>query len=354
MIEILKEFILKNSNTLNLPSWSSRKITALLIPGSVGVQGKMVFLFFCNREKTPFLIAKVTRDRRYIRYLKNEYVNLKKLRGLLSSELKQSLPEPLYFGNLQSDTVLLETPILGKRAEKLIRDDDSLGSNRYLDIVLRWIEKFNFFTRTETLMREEVCRELFYKPLQDFMTNFELNSEEMKLVTREMERLNEIINTRIPLVSIHGELWPGNVFLQDSKLGFIDWECSQFKGLPFFDFFTFFVSYFRVLFNSGHFIPVKEIFSVEGLPLKILKGYINRYSEAVGIDRGLCRLFFVLYLVKFSNIEYEFRMADIAKGYLRDSYIYGIQVPISQAVKRNLRYFNFFKSVVENKLIGLI
>jgi len=348
MIERLKKFVQENWTHLELPGSCPGETLVMLISGSVGVQGKVVLLFFAKGERDPFLVAKVARDQRYAQYLNNEYRNLKALREIAAV----GSPAPLYLGSFGTNTVLLESPVLGERVERLMGKGKSLSaSSEYLDLLMNWIEQFGVLTRRDVCASGDEARKLLRGPIEEFMGNFTLNEAEREVIDKTMDKLEGLGDRTIPLVFVHGDMWPGNAFLKDNKFGFIDWECSSIRGLPYFDLFTFFVSYCRIFFNNSHSIPARKIFLNGASSFLLLKEYMHSYSDALGIDRELCGVFFALYLIIFSNREYAFRLADAEKGYLRESYIADKDVSISEAIKQNLRYFNFFKTVAEEKIL---
>ena len=105
-------------------------------------------------------------------------------------------------------------------------------------------------------------------------------------------RINNIVNHKIPTVTMHGDFVSYNMKTKDDKILLIDWEFSR-KGLPLFDLFHF-------IFQAG--IQVRKL-SCERILFEVLDKksvnykYLIHYMKNADVDEILLPDLFTLYLV---------------------------------------------------------
>ena len=115
-------------------------------------------------------------------------------------------------------------------------------------------------------------------------------------------RINNIINRKIPTITIHGDFVSYNMKTKDDKILLIDWEFSR-KGLPLFDLFHF-------IFQAG--IQVRKL-SCERILFEVLDKksvnykYLIHYMKNADMDDILLPDLFTLYLVDAFYFDIKLR-----------------------------------------------
>ncbi len=143
------------------------------------------------------------------------------------------VPQYLNLEKLGARSVLLQTAVSGQSADLVLAAQPS----RVLDIMERlgcWLERWNRLTTIRKPLDLEQASGSFTHPL-----------ELLAPLLKEGERYRDWLATRcskslgvlIPFVSAHKDLTMFNVFLDESRLGIVDWETASEQDFPLADFF---------------------------------------------------------------------------------------------------------------------
>src|SRR5918996_2722791 len=96
----------------------------------------------------------------------------------------------------------------------------------------------------------------------------------------------------LPLGLVHGDFAPWNVFVRGSRVGVLDWESADRRGLPYWDLWHFAVSALHIIRPPAALRPVREAIHGRG----ILMPALRRYADRIGVPLDRARSVLILYL----------------------------------------------------------
>ena len=154
-----------------------------------------------------------------------------------SSGTAGTVPRVVAFEPSAPQPVLVETALAGETiTPAMLRGSPST----YVDAIVSWL------ARLPTAPAESDPSwyvRLVERPLELFAEGFPAEAEESRLVDRTLSLVEPIRNTSFPLVVEHGDLsHPNLIRLRDGRVGVLDWELGEERGLPFHDL-CFFLAY---------------------------------------------------------------------------------------------------------------
>jgi aminoglycoside phosphotransferase (APT) family kinase protein len=154
-----------------------------------------------------------------------------------SSGTAGTIPRVVAFEPSAPQPVLVETALAGETiTPAMLRGSPST----YVEAILSWL------ARLPTAPAESDpswYERLVERPLELFAGAFPAESEESRLVDRTLSLVEPARNTAFPLVVEHGDLsHPNLIRLRDGRVGVLDWELGEERGLPLHDL-CFFLAY---------------------------------------------------------------------------------------------------------------
>lgn len=206
---------------------SSSETTRMILAASWrGATGPLLVYRFCEGSREPSAIAKLRPQPQGAEGVSE--ASRIDLLGPAAASAGAHVPRVLASGRLGARSVLLETPVLGRRLADALAGRPGL-LRRAVALVSGWLEQWNRSTVTfETMPRRRLEQDLF-EALQQI---------DQELPNRERyhawlaERANAI-SEPLPLVAAHGDLTMWNLIRSDTgKLGVVDWEAARRDGLP--------------------------------------------------------------------------------------------------------------------------
>jgi aminoglycoside phosphotransferase (APT) family kinase protein len=154
-----------------------------------------------------------------------------------SSGTAGTIPRVVAFEPSAPQPVLVETALAGETiTPAMLRGSPST----YVEAIVSWL------ARLPTAPAESDpswYERLVERPLELFAEAFPAESEESRLVDRTLSLVEPARNTAFPLVVEHGDLsHPNLIRLRDGRVGVLDWELGEERGLPLHDL-CFFLAY---------------------------------------------------------------------------------------------------------------
>lgn len=205
----------------------------------------VVFLVMPEGGSAPALVAKVARLPGASASLEREAENLRLVEAL-NPEDAGGAPRLLAFDSVDGWPLLLETALVGP-----LMTPDSIRARREASCsaVLKWLLRLHDGGRAAALVDFTAAVDA---PLRRFADTFPLAGDEAELLERTRALAAPLAAARLPAVLEHGDLsHPNIVWLDDRRVGVIDWELASAGGLPAHDLF-FFLSYAGFAsFNAG-------------------------------------------------------------------------------------------------------
>jgi aminoglycoside phosphotransferase (APT) family kinase protein len=147
-----------------------------------------------------------------------------------SSDTTGTIPHVLAFEPSAPQPVLVETALTGETiTPAMLRDSPST----YVEAIVSWLAHL---PTSPSGSDPSWYERLVTRPLELFAEAFPPVGEESRLVARTLSLVEPIRNASFPLVLEHGDLsHPNLIRLRDGRVGVLDWELGEERGLPFHD-----------------------------------------------------------------------------------------------------------------------
>jgi aminoglycoside phosphotransferase (APT) family kinase protein len=195
----------------------------------------VVFLVF-GRE--PALVVKVVRIPGFGNdWLRREATNLEAAQAARPSGL-DTIPRLIALAEVRRRPLLVQTALPGRALDRpALRRNREVSIRRVLDW-LRELPRDGDGTRTDPDWFERLVE----RPIR-LAGAGSGDDRWVALVDRTLELVEPLRAAELPLVVEHGDLSPPNLIeLRDGRIGVIDWELAEPRGLPLVDF-LFFLTY---------------------------------------------------------------------------------------------------------------
>ena len=312
MISYLERFILDDWARYCPDLEKPHKLSYILLRGRE-IRHKVV-LFFTDQGRFPILVAKILRKSENLHHLEEEFDNLTKIRDVLSTNLKKTIPEVLSLRKINEDFVLIETALKGKTMHRTMVDGDRFLYKRRIrqnsSTALDWLTCFHRDTMDlESSFSKGNDVDSLSSIVNSFKSAYRTAKNENSFCQRLLEKIDHLKDARVPKVWQHGDFWPLNILVdQKNNVGVVDWEFSRPNDFPFWDLFQFFTSisiYSRKADwgrNWGK--GFRYTFLCRNWFSELVSREIYRYCLEFNIDRSLVHLFYPLFLMNMSIREF--------------------------------------------------
>ncbi|MDZ7342467.1 MAG: phosphotransferase [candidate division KSB1 bacterium] len=204
-------------------------------------QGKIVQLLFRRNDRQPFAVAKFARNEAYRQSIVREFEQLRCVRQQAAPEFNQTLPRPLWLGEIGGKTIYLESACQGQSLSRMLSDCRFFLQRKVVqtyELAADWLKAFATELSRHSVTASEPQMERFLdEPLDRILRQNDLSTAEAQLVHRLQRAFIALQRQRVPLVPSHGDFGGGAILLNNQKIAVIDWEFFQPQCLPLFDLF---------------------------------------------------------------------------------------------------------------------
>jgi aminoglycoside phosphotransferase (APT) family kinase protein len=192
----------------------------------------VVFLGLLPESPEPVLVAKLPRLREDVAGITHEAEILSALHARREGGV-DSIPRVLALDD-SVYPLLLETALAGR---PMAQSDLRRRRSECIAAVIDWLDELYALEQPARILDRRSYDELVEQPLRAFANAFEAGAVQRTLVDRTLELLDRLVAADVPLVFEHGDLSePNLVWLEDGRLGVVDWELAVLEGLPGHDF----------------------------------------------------------------------------------------------------------------------
>ena len=250
----------------------------------------VVFLVCQHDSAEPVLVAKVARVDDAGGFLAREASNLQIVHTLRPGGF-ESIPRLIAHEVFAGEILLVETALQGRLMRpSFVRRHPIIC----LDTVFAWLLEFHRATATGhtdgTAMHAPPDEPLTY--LQGLIPDVEVG----RLIANTRSLTSDLMGISVPFVFEHGDLSSPNILVtQDGRLGVLDWELSEPRGLPCLDLF-FFLSFVAFARRSARTLEEALAAFHEAFfgPAAWTRHYVLQYAQQLGVSRSSLRSLFVL------------------------------------------------------------
>ena len=266
-----------------------------VLSGDRHLHSKAVLYCLPDERSAPAVIVKIQKDDLHLPLLRNEYLHLKALHareGL--GELRQSIPRPLFFGEVADHPVLIQSYMPGVPFSKHARRRDP-GSFLKLS---EWLRAFHMLTlRPARILTEREVGVYFLHPLELAMQVISGHGSLQFFLEEYGRRLEALSTANLSFVFSHNDLCLSNVRFDGQRINVIDWEFSREPDLPLLDLINAFLFFAMTWRRLSYVEAFHGAFSGHNGVSVLFRQCLENYVRDVELSPGMLPLLLVQYLI---------------------------------------------------------
>ncbi|MGH7456959.1 MAG: aminoglycoside phosphotransferase family protein, partial [bacterium] len=234
-------FLTKNWQRLSLQRFGDPlRLSCVMMTPRFRASSHVICFVLAEERTEPILVVKLPRLPGDNDRLDREVANLH-VANRARAEEDKSIPRVVAYEDYHEHRLLIETAVPGRpMSPAIVRRQPELC----IEPALTWLLDLQQATVSSTPRDDRDWFErLVEQPLQQFKALLPHSAEEASLVDQTLALMRPFRDHDMPLVMEHGDFSSPNI-LQDekSRVGVVDWELAEPKGLPAADLF-FFLTY---------------------------------------------------------------------------------------------------------------
>jgi hypothetical protein len=287
---------------------------------------KYIYMYaFLDDSTDPALVLKITADRSAQSQLVREFDMLNRIRAKVSPEVAATIPEALAGLPFGSYWIGVEEVAGGKRFVPVInldRGGDRQRVSTLLDLVLDWSIAFGRCGLTQQEFDGELMVSAVTEPLARLRSYYDIDPDESAYLDELGARFEARRGSPVTTVASHGDLWPGNLYVQDGGLRIIDWTGFRERDVSYHDLFNFIDSFvvrsgreLDAADPSGRETSTHTLFNASARGnwfAELAVTYVDRYIEGLELDRELVQLMLPMYYVAMATRREPVNEASVA------------------------------------------
>lgn len=295
MIERITENLYKNWKVFFPARPVPSHVRYLLSRGSYGKHAKATFLLFADDHLQPFCVVKIPLFEEGCEFLRNEYEVLYRLHALNQSLERLNVPRCWLIEGIGETVFLLQEAVGGNPFRQSVRRRDYRG---LLHLGVDWITQLHLATQVDLPFSKEDYVKFVSGPVQNALEQERHRSKKV-LLEQMASRLEQLIDQRIPWVLCHNDFRISNIRRDGERLGVVDWEFSQWPGLPVMDVLNFIVDYHAEENLTDFAASFEDVFKkAHGRYAKEVGSLLEQYCKNLGLNQALIPVWIDLYLVQ--------------------------------------------------------
>jgi aminoglycoside phosphotransferase len=266
-----------------------------VLSGERHSHSKAVLFCLPDDRSAPAVIVKIQKDDLHLPLLENEHLHLRALHaheGL--GELRQSIPRPLFYGQVADHPVLIESYMPGIPFSKHSRRRDPRSFLKLSE----WLRAFHMRTLGQArILTEHEVGVYFFRRLESAMQVINGHRSLQLFLGGFGRRLQDLAGAKLSFVFSHNDLCLSNVRFDGERISVIDWEFAGYPDLPLLDLINAFL-FFAMTWGRLNYIEAFRgaFFGHNGLSL-LFRQCLDSYVRDVGLPPGMLHLLLVQYLV---------------------------------------------------------
>ncbi len=290
--------------------------------------GKLIVFVLAAGERRPRCILKIPRSRRENDSLAHEYGMITELRRRRGPAGEAELPRPLAAPVVQGWQVVVETMLPGRlfSSEVPMGDRFTLAqAGQHLRLVRDWLVNWQRAAHpTLPVLTPADVQALVVGPIMEMQRTIDLRPHELVFLDQIGQRAEALVGRRVPLGFVHGDLRPGNILADGSRLCVLDWQFGEMRGLPLLDWFEFGYRYYCDAASleeitgdhDAYRATFADVFLGAHPYARLLADETAAIADALAVPPDLVEMLLAMWLVDNSNKYLRFLTERAEHGYL--------------------------------------
>jgi hypothetical protein len=280
---------------------------------SNGLIDGLCYLFFCDDEQSPAIVAKAARTPAGKAIFEVEYENLEALQARGMNASRHTVPDPLGKWYEDDTLVTLQSALPGVLMMNV--PGSSLFSPTVVDINLDrvvdwWVHFQNCFGVRRVTLAGDTHDEMVIAPIHLFRRRYLLDGDEESFLTRRFERERVLDGVELPFMARHGDFCVANMVMdEDGGIGVFDWEFRLQHQVPLFDLFFFFASvrfpYTGPMGESSHFKSFVSVYWEDNFYRTAVQKRLRHVCTTFDLPHETLADLLVLSLIQAANMKYD-------------------------------------------------
>jgi aminoglycoside phosphotransferase len=291
-------FLQHNRQRLDLERYGvPSKLSCVVVTPRFRASSHVVFLILPHGQADPVLVAKMPRLAGVSGSIEREVANLRAVQASRAGGF-DSIPRVIAFEEYNGRSILVETALIGQPMDPATVRRDFTAC---CQAVTNWLTEVQLLANGSSETAPTWFGRLVEQPFRYFEEVFPLSAKEARLLEQTWELVAPLRQANLPLVFEHNDLSHPNVMrLKDGKLGVVDWEQAEPRGLPASDLF-FFLTYaafarHKARANGGYLPAFQSAFFGRAA---WARPYVGVYVERLALPLSALTSLFVLSWLRY-------------------------------------------------------
>ena len=319
-------YLQQNWTRLDLSVFGSPKDLTCVFMTPRFMASSHVICFILNEKYCrPILVVKVPRIAGDNGRLDREFYNLQQLKIKNLKDLN-SKPLIVAYENWRGNRLLIETAIKGHPMKPAFVRRHLKSS---IGIVMDWLIDFHQDTNQKDDETSRWFERLALRPLNNLELAFTSVHSIGDLILKVRKLIEPICSFNLPLVFEHGDFSSPNILIaKNSKIGVVDWELAEPRGLPIVDLFFFltFISFAKgkAKTSNDYLNSFREAFFGSNA---WARPFVTRYCEELELaTQAVKPLFLLCWLRYVSNLVFRLKNFEGSNSILSEKAIAWLQL----------------------------
>ena len=234
LLEEVEAFVRGSWRDLDLPGRAPDRFSPLVVAHRKTALAVVSVLLLGGESP---IVAKLPRYGASSSAVRRESANLDTVYPALTGAIRRTVPRPLGLHEIGGVEVHLQTGLPGRllAAESARRLRPS-RLRRQLELMFTWSRRLQRSSGRWAVLDDELIRTRLEPLAAAAVTALDGDRAVRELLDRTLDHARELHGTPIRLGVAHGDLWAGNVLVEDEAItGVVDWERAAGDELPIWD-----------------------------------------------------------------------------------------------------------------------
>jgi hypothetical protein len=243
------------SNPLLPADFRKPDVRTMLVTSGQDDGSRAVLFPFSQNSKKPFAAFKTSTLPAFNCNVEREHAAMAKVRDCMEEPMRRTIPQPLGLFHYGKLAVGMEScangyPLFVSSGRWRATFDQQVKDLR---MAVNWLIKFHNQANNGWFLWDASARERWINhPLQSYEKAFDLTEKERQLFTKTRLQAERLDGATLPLVWLHYDFGPWNLYCQSHHFTVIDWEFGGnwergCYGPPFYDLLFFVVHWFHIV-----------------------------------------------------------------------------------------------------------